>query len=352
MKEKSIKKHKWNMSTVPFTEEELKADERPSVLFVGIFSKVYDSTYIVNSFEEAGYQCESFDWQKVRFVEGLAGMLDRLIGKAKMMKPDIIFMQIQNPDVLLVDAAKELSKKSFVINYTFDVRNSIDWYKEIAPHVGLTLFGDKQSVMELRKEGIENVEYLSCAADYGLYRKLEVRERTSEFGDVVFIGNNTVGSALNFPRAQERVDMIEFMRKQFGDRFKAYGTNWGINSSVVYPHMEVLIYNSAQVAITHNHFLRSGYQSDRALRSMGCNCYTIAQYYPEINKDFNPTVLATWLDFEMLAEETEKALSNDERRKMIADNGYEWVRENHSWKKRIEQLKGLIEKYRIHEPQS
>jgi glycosyltransferase involved in cell wall biosynthesis len=347
-----LKKHKWNTSTTPFTEEELKTDERPSVLFVGIFSKMYDSTFMVNGFEEAGYQCEKFDWQKVRFAEGLAGMLDRLIGKAKMMKPDIIFLQIQNPDVLLLDAAKELAKDSFVINYTFDVRNSIDWYKDIAPHIGLTLFGDKQSVAELKKEGIENVEYLPCAADYNIYRKLDIRERTDEYGEIVFIGNNTVGSSLKFPQSEQRVEMVEFMRKQFGDRFKAYGPNWGMNSGVVYPHMEVLIYNSAKVAITHNHFIRSGYQSDRALRAMGCGIYTIAQYYPEINKQFNPTVLATWLDFNMLAEETEKALSNDDRRKMIADNGHDWVREQHSWTKRIEQLKGLIEKYRVHESQS
>ncbi len=337
-----VKNKKWNMTTTPITEAELKTDERPICLFAGIFSPMYDSSFMVRGFEESGYQCESFNWQKIRFSEGLEGMLDRLLSKAKSLKPELIFLHIQNPDVILKDVAKELSEYGFVVNYTFDVRNSIQWYKDLAPHVGLTLFADKESVSECKADGIMNVDYLPASADYNVYRKLDIREATNEYGEIVFIGNNTVGSALKFPKAEERVEMVEFMKKNFGSRFKVWGLNFGADTQIAYPHTEALIYNSAKVAITHNNFFKVGYQSDRALRSIGSGCYTIMQYFPEINKDFNNTVCASWLDFNMLALEVEKALLNDAKRNMIAESGYNFVRERHSWKNRVEQLKLMI----------
>lgn len=340
-----VKKHEWNLSTPRFTEEELKDDERPKLLFAGIFSPVYDSNYMVRGFEEAGYNVTPFDWQKIRFAEKAQGVNDRLLFKVAQENPAVVFLHVQSPDVLDVAVLESISKKSFIVFYTFDVRNDIKWIKELAPYVGLILFADKESVNECKKDGIENVDYLPPAADYLQYRRLEIREATDEFGEIVFIGNNTTGSALNFPKAEERAEMVNFLQNQFGSRFKVYGLNWGMNSQMVYPHIETMVYNSAKIAITHNHYSRAGYQSDRMYRAMGSGIYTIAQYYHGINQDFNPTTNSTWIDFDMLAEEIEKALSNDERRKMIADNGHGFVRQHHTWAKRAERMKNLISQY-------
>jgi len=207
----------------------------------------------------------------------------------------------------------------------------------------MLLFSDLESIAECKKEGILNVGHLQSSADYFAYRKIDIRESTNEYGEVVFIGNNYINSPqLGFEKAEERVEMVSVMEKTFKHRFKVYGLNWEGEPRLTYPHMEALIYNSAKVAITHNNFLRGGYQSDRAFRAMGCGIYTVAQYYPGINLDFNPSVLATWLNFEMLATEVERALSNDKRRKVIADAGHDYVRQVHTWQRRVEKMTELI----------
>lgn len=334
----------WHTSTTKFTEEELAVSNKPLLLFVGIYSAVFNSDFMKRGFEEAGYECNVFNWQKVRFEEGYQGMIDRLAVKIKLDKPDVVFLQIQNKDIVLKEAVKEFSKYSFVVNYTFDVREDISWYKEIAPNIGLTLFGDMESVDECRMEGITNVDYMQSSADYSTYTRLPIREATNEYGEVVFIGNNTVGASLNFEKAEERVEMVNYLQKNFKDRFKVYGQNW-LNTKMVHPHEESMILNACKVAVTHNHFFRRGYTSDRIFRSMGCGAYTISQYYNGVNVDFNASVLATWLNFDMLGQQIELALSNDERRKMVASNGYNFVRGKHSWKNRAETLKKLIKKY-------
>jgi len=272
-----MKKHDWNLRTVPYDPTEVAEDNRPVVLFAGIFSAMYDGGFMADGFRSAGYAVETFNWQNVRFEEGVEGLHARLIHKAQTCKPDFIFLHIQNADVLTIDTCKELSRLAFTILYTFDVRNSIDWQKAMAPHLDLVLFGDYDSIQECQREGHDNVDYLASSANFMWYRKL--------------------------PAAP------------------------------------------AKIAITQNQFHRKGYQSDRTYRSMGCGCFTVAQYYPDINKDFNSGVLSTWVDFDGLAHECEKYLNLVSIREDKAAAGAQWVRDNHSWQRRVEQLKNLIEKH-------
>src|SRR5258707_12298352 len=107
-----------------------------SVLHARIDSSSYNSDGIKNAFIENGFEYEDFFWQKVIFNSSPEEMMDRLIGKAHMERPDLIFVHMQQPRALDVETAKELSKVAFVVNYTLDVRNDNSWYKEIAPHLG------------------------------------------------------------------------------------------------------------------------------------------------------------------------------------------------------------------------
>lgn len=313
-----------------------------SVLHVRIDAPTYNSDGIMNGFLENGFEYTGWNWQQVKFNSSNEEMLDRLIGKAHMEQPDLIFAHMQNPESLDVETAKELSKVAFVVNYTLDVRKDISWYKEIAPHIGLTLFGDWESVEELRRVGINNVDYLGSSADYSWYKPLNL-PRTE---DIVFIGGNYVNTSLDFPQAQQRAEMVEFMKDTFGDRFTVYGAGWGAGTTMVNPQEEIRIYNTSKIAITHNNFIRGRYTSDRLWRAMGCGPAVVSQYYPGINKDLNKYVASTWLDFPMLKKECEKLLNLEEEQEAMGKAGAEYVRTVHSWKARIGQLKELIQKHR------
>lgn len=312
-----------------------------SVLHARIEAPTYNSSGIENGFLENGFEYVGFDWQKCKMNSSAEEMMDRLIGKAHMEKPDLIFLHLQQPDALDVGTAIELSKVAFVVNYTFDVRKDNSWYKEIAPHIGLTLFGDMESVQELKQAGINNVDYLGSSADYSWYKPLNL-PRTE---DIVFIGGNYANTALDFPQAKERAEMVQFMKDTFRGSFKVYGMGFK-NSVMVNAQEEISIYNRSKIAITHNNFIRGGYTSDRLWRALGCGIATVSQYYPGINKDLNKYVASTWLDFPMLKQECERLLNFNEEREAMGRAGAEWVRSQHSWKNRVGQLKELIQKHR------
>src|SRR5258707_1895731 len=140
--------------------------------------------------------------------------------------------------------------------------------------------------------------------------------------------------------------MVEFMRDTFGDAFKVYGMGWGAGTEMVNAQEEINIYNRSKIAITHNNFIRGGYTSDRLCRALGCGIATVSQYFPEINKELNKYVAATWLDFPMLKKECERLLNFSEEREAMGKAGSEFVRIQHSWRNRIRQLKELIQKHK------
>lgn len=323
--------------------EDAAPSTKPLVLFCGLYAPTYNSDGIARAFADNGYEVSIFDWQRLRFDVGPDGMKERLLTKAKMERPDLIFLHIQTPDNLDVETAAGLQSIAPTVQFTFDVRDDIRWYKEIAPHITLTLFGDLDSVDECRREGILNVGYLQSSADYDWYKRMNVpvNEKAFPARDIVFIGNNFLNTNLNFPGAKQRSEMVEFMKDNFGDRFHVYGTGWRY-SKMIHPQQEILVYNTCKVAITHNNYIRRGYTSDRLWRAMGCGAFTVSHYYPFINNDFNAGAISTWLHFDMLKDEVEKALANEPYRTKVAESGYELVRQNHSWTVRVKQLKNMI----------
>lgn len=338
---------------VPFDESGFLTDERPCILFVAMYAptgtngSIFNSDFMVDGFNKAGYRVEVMDWQKIRFNEGIEGLHQRILYKAMAEKPELIFLHIQTVGILSKEFLDELNKVSFTVSYNFDCRTFKDteWQYELAPHLGYSFVSNKEDVLRCNAFGIFNVGVLHSSADFNHYKRIKV-EITEDDPEIVFIGNNFETSNLDFQKKKERVELVKFMQENFGNRFKAYGRGWD-NSGIVNQQEEVVIYNKAKIAITHNNFYRTAYQSDRAYRAMGSGCLTIMQYYPEINKDFTPQVASTWLNFDMLKTECERYLENEEERIKKANAGYDWVRHQHSWHNRAMQMTEILNQYKV-----
>ena len=103
---------------------------------------------------------------------------------------------------------------------------------------------------------------------------LSSREKENT-GEIVFLGGNYAMSNMNYPSAQERIELVEFLQKEFPDKFRVYGMGWE-GTKMVHAQDEIKIYNQAKIAITHNNFQRKGYTSDRLFRAIGCGAMTIS----------------------------------------------------------------------------
>jgi spore maturation protein CgeB len=272
------------------------------------------------------------------------GVEQRLLVAAEQIRPDLIFLHLQQADVVEEYAAQKLSEIGFVVNYTFDVRNAetTQWMYDLAPHIGLSIFACVEDALLCKQKYGEAIN-MHSSCDYNWYRDYGMKRE-----GIVFIGNNFLNTNLDFPQKQQRYEMVMMMQEEFKDQFKVYGTNWDIKGvQMINPQEEINAYNAAKIAITHNNFVRIGYTSDRLFRAMGCGAATISHYFPLINKDFNQFVLGTWLNFDMLKEGCHDLLENDERIRLLGAAGAEWVRKHHSWGNRFTEMLKYIKQLQI-----
>lgn len=311
-------------------------NEVKRVLHVGITAPSYSSEAITKGFKDVFGDVLYFDWQYHRFSYGTETMRDNLLLEAKTYKPDIIFLHLNhNSEALSIVNYEELSKLAFTITYTEDVRKNIDWFRTITPSVGMSIFTNMEDVETLNSEGIKNAHYLPVSYNDIWYRRQPKTEKY--YGDIVFIGNNYVGTYLDFSNAQQRQDMIKALKDEFGGNFQTYGL--GQENKMLNPQEAVECYNNAKIAIGHNNFYKWGYQSDRCMNSIGCGCFTLVQhsgYMPSQFPEFS------WDNFGSLISDCKLALNNDEMRNMLAEQQYKTVTENHTWKQRAESIKRLV----------
>ena len=339
------------VKSIPFNANEFpEPDTRPVCLFVGIFvNTVYNSKYMAQGFEQAGYRVEIMDYQAIKFNEGVEMLQSLLVAKAMKEEPALIFLHIQTEGILNPVIVNQLNEIAPTVLYNFDCRDKakMQWIYELMPYLTLGCFSNLEDVQICGNLGYQNAMVLQSSADYEYYRKLEKSERDELLmsekypHDIVFIGNRYDNTNMEFPRAKERTEMVAYLKERFGNKFCSYGMGF---SKLVNQDEERLIYNNAKIAITHNNFYRVDYCSDRVYRSMGCGCFTIQQHYPNINQYFNNKVTSTWLNFEMLGDEIEKYLADNKLREAKAAAGFDFVREHHNWYKRVLQIQETLKK--------
>jgi hypothetical protein len=319
-----------------------------SVLHIGINAPSHSPKGIEKGFRQAGFTGYNFfDWQSCRFNEGILGTQSRMIAAAQSVRPDIIFCQFQNSDICDEETAIELSKCGFTVNYSFDVRSLelTEWMYDLAPHFGLTLFACQEDVDEANRRGIYNVGVLQSSVDFDVYSPPEVRNTRPnlKWPSVVFVGNNYVGTSLNFPLAQERLDMVKALKEMMNGEFNVQGQNWD-HSRMIHANDEVLAYRNSIIGISHNNYDRTMYTSDRLWRIMGCGLFCLTKYFHGVEAMFEQGVhLDWWHDIEELKSKIFYYLSEAEEREAIAKAGCLFVRENHGWVNRVQEMLHLIE---------
>lgn len=318
-------------------------------LLVKLESPYYSSIGLERAFREH-FEVKSIDWQAIRFNNGANGLKviwETILNECTVFQPDLIFIQLQVDYILTTDQFKELGRRSFVVNYTEDVRDNIKWIEDAAPHIGLTVFTNMGDVEKLKDKGIDNVAYMPVSYNDVWYRPIPKTDKY--YGDIVFIGNNTVNTNLGFPYARERQDMIKFMKEKFGDKFRSYGM--GQEYQMLPPAEVIQAYNNCKIVITQNQFKRRGYESDRGINAKGCGAVTIHQYYEGIEKVFNVfSDLFVWHSFNELKEICDHILRTNNYVGHQFEENYRdktsfYAKQNLSWHSRVKYLMELTKIY-------
>jgi spore maturation protein CgeB len=316
-----------------------------SVLHVALIAPSgYSNKGIMDGFLNSGFtEYFCFDFQLQSFSIGCDLMRRALIQEAERIKPDLIFCQVQGSEILDLQTWQALQRIAFTVNYTFDIRSKekTEWMYNLVPHIGLMCFSSQEDVDECKRIGYSNAMVLQSSADPDIYKPAEGTERKG----VVFIGNNFVNTNMEFPLSKERVEMVEFLQKEFPNDFKVYGNNWG-GSKLVGQKEEVEIYQSAAIVINHNNFDQTLYCSDRIWRTMFCGALCLTKYFMGIESlveyPGDDVRMTTWSTLAELKDKVSFYLLHTKLATEMGKRFMQYALIKHTWSSRVKEMMAFI----------
>jgi glycosyltransferase involved in cell wall biosynthesis len=310
------------------------------LFYIGIYNSFEPQMGMRRALRGIATEYAELDWASLKKAYG-KNFGTALIQKVNGFNPDLVFMQIQTPNVITPEIAKQL--KGIKINWTGDVRENIDWYIDVAPYVNVTLFTNMDDVHTLRNKGLKT-DFLQVSVDEKIYKP---DGKYVEFAPIVFFGNNY---DKQFPLSEYRYNIVTQLKRDYGNQFAIFGSGWnGLEAGNLNgkQEQEAMILRGAKIALSISHFDRERYFSDRLLRAMFCGCAVISHKYKGIGKDFDNTENIYWYnDYADLTMSVDQLLRNKKLCSRLAVKGYNNAKSNFTYNNFTTELLKLINQYK------
>jgi spore maturation protein CgeB len=310
------------------------------LFYLGIYNNLEPQNGLRRALRSISSAYDETDWNSAKKQYG-KNFETYIVNRINNFSPDVVFMQIQNPNIITPSIAKQL--QGIKINWTGDVREDISWFKELAPFVNVTLFTNMTDVHSLQLDGLKS-DFLQVSVDEEIYKH---NGQYVEFAPIVFFGNNYKN---HFPLSAERFETVRRLKKDYGNKFAIFGTGWNGLESGNLNHkqqQEAMILRGAKIALSISHFNYERYFSDRLLRAMFCGCMVVSHAYKKIETDFRQGEHLVWYsDYEHLTKVIDNALSNPFRQTQVSSQGYQHVKQHFSYSAFAKNLLHLINKYK------
>jgi hypothetical protein len=301
---------------------------------------------VTKAFEQQFEVVETIWWQKYPDKKQLNQVLEAAV---MTLKPDVVFMQVQQAGVIFPETVRKISRDTLVINWTGDVRTDISWYIELGKAGALTLFTNNTDVDKMRKLNLK-ADYLQIGYDHMYYYP---QPEIEKLHNIVFCGNYYPDH--NFPLTRQRVQAVHALKTHFADGFNLYGGhNW--KNIQLHPECpasneeEAKIYNSCSIAISISHFDYKRYYSDRLLRELACGAFVLSHRFQDCEMEFQDGVHLVYFDTkEEMIEKCKYYYNKPELRAEIGANAAAHVKKHCTWEVRVKELEELIYKYTLNE---
>lgn len=290
------------------------------ILHVGLCATVGTNNGLQRAFKKAAEYREIYTGEK--------NLNGKIITECAVFKPDILFMQVQTPDIIWSETMRQCRKYcGKIVNFTGDVRDPLpDWYIEIGKLIDLSLFVSHTDVDIARARGI-NAEWIQIGFDETIFNNSGPLNKSA---DIIFSANNYT----QFPLSKYRYDIAKHLYKNFGYQFQLYGNGWDIpaidtNSS---QEKQAALLRSAKIAVSCSNFNHDQYISDRTLRIMGAGTFCLHHRFNECEILYTDKEHLVFFDnIPHMIELSKYYLENEEERGRIARNGYELTHKLYTW---------------------
>jgi len=162
--------------------------------------------------------------------------------------------------------------------------------------------------------------------------------------DIIFMANN-YGTGF-FPMSEFRIQIVQFLIRNYGDKFGVYGAGWSDGNGNVNhsQHVEAKYLRGAKIVINCSHFNSERYNSDRLLRTLGTGAFCLSVKHTGMEQDYTDGVhlkyfntldeLKHWIDY---------YLENEAERKQIAEQGKNLVLNRNTFVHQVKEIIKLAE---------
>lgn len=260
-----------------------------------------------------------------------------VLAQIEAAKPDVVFMQdlsFFDPDVLT-----SISSRYFLAGQCSCPMPRFDRVSKF--HLLFTSFPHYVDIF--KSVGIKS-EYLPLAFEPRMAPPEGERDL-----DISFVGG--VGKQSHW---RAGTDVLEFIAKEFGDRFHWYGyglTNldsgsplrkcfrgeaWGNKMYEVYGRSKIVINRHGEVA--------AGFANNlRMFEATGCGSLLLTESARNLSKLFPDNSVVGYGSDLSLPEVLNFYLSDDQARKRIAENGRDWTLNHHTYSDRMKIVANVLE---------
>lgn len=257
---------------------------------------------------------------------------------AREFRPNVIFMQIQAPNIIHIETVKAMRETgAWICNWNGDIRDETPrWMIEMSRYIDKTLFSNMRDI-----GNVVNGGYLEIGYDPEIYTPIG---NIGTCREISFFGNN-YGQA-QFPLSKLRIEMNSMLHKYFGKMYGVYGNNW-YNAAGNYNHSqaeESKAYKATKIAINLSHYDVDSYTSDRIYRILGSGAFCLCKAYP--NMPFIDGVhVRVWNTLPELLNLINYYLddNNQAERQAISKQGNEFVKANYTFDEMVKNLLYIYE---------
>lgn len=255
---------------------------------------------------------------------------------------DVVFMQLQEGNVIKPETLENVYKKTLILNWTGDVRPDVRYFTEIGKYC-VTLFSNDTDTHTMRALGFRS-DYWQTGYDHRWYYNTNIHR----LNKIVFIGNNYDHNY--FSNSPYRAEMVKAMKGEFGSNFVIRGSNWQhIDRESRHTNNkeeEMQLYNETLLSVNIPHINCAKYYSDRKLRAMACGSLVLSQTYKNADHEFQAGLhYDNWDNISQLIQKCHYYISNRDEAIKIGKTASEFVLEKCTWDFRLKELKNLIHKY-------
>lgn len=309
------------------------------ILYFGVFEKPYDTeVYVSNTLEKLGHTVDKYQVGNVG-MEELPKLLkndyDFVLISKSWFKGDYMWCKefLKRHPILKVGWFWDLcwgTKREWLVHehplfsadlvFTTDGGNDDKWKKYNINH-------------RVIRQGIYEPEaVMGTPKDEYKY-------------DVVFVGTDVHANAFGW---QHRTDLLQFLEKTYGPRFRHFGKveeirNMDLND----------LYASAKVVVGDS-VVRPNYWSNRIYETLGRGGFLIFPEVPGLENEFErykhyiPYKVGDW---EAIKEKIDYYIFHDDERERIRKAGFEHCKKNHTYTKRCEELIKQVYEYKLSRPE-